>query len=201
MRVLFYHFASVRAKQDKAHKAEPTSTLMSVLLEGTEKRGITPMERIDFFNEIRGRRRKDLFITTARKTGLRVKPNVKKDVDGFDSIEDFWDSGGDENGGDTSQPSDREHQRVHLARRLSQEIYKPSSAISGGYSSSDLSTLPSPFLYRPSNDRRRTSAIPLRKSTTGSTLWDDSSIERARFNEGTYNLLISQSVLSTGPHV
>ncbi|KAF9378068.1 hypothetical protein CPC16_011485 [Podila verticillata] len=118
-----------------------------------------------------------------RKTGLRVKPNVKKDVDGFDSIEDFWDSGGDENAGDTSQPSDREHQRKHLARRRSQEIYNPSSAISGRYSSSDLSTLPSPFLYRPSNYRRRTSAIPLQKSTTGSTSWDDFSIERARFNE------------------
>ena len=130
-----------------------------------------------------------------------MKSNVEKDVDGFDSIEDFWDSGGDENDGDTSQPSDREHQREHFARRCSQEIYNPSPAISERYSCSNISTLPSPFLYRPSNYRRRIGAIPLRMVTTGSTSWEDSSIEQTRFNEGAYYLLIFQSDLSIRLHV
>lgn len=43
----------VRAKKNDSFKAEPRSALMSVSLEGTEKRGVLSMERLDFFDEIR----------------------------------------------------------------------------------------------------------------------------------------------------
>lgn len=138
---------------------------------------------------------------TSRKTGLRVKPNVKKDMDGFDSIEDFWDSGGDENEGDTCRPSDRENRQEHLTQHHLQETNSPSPAIKESSSSSDLSTLPSPFLYRPSNYRRRTTALPQLRMSTGSigcTSWGDSSIERARFNDCMCDSWLIQS--SIGSH-
>lgn len=157
---------------------------MSVLLEGSQIPYIHGTPR--FRQQAETDAGKSYLSITSRKTGLMVKPNVRKDMDGFDSIEDFWDSGDDDNGG-ASRPTNRENQQEHLAQYRLQKTNDPSPAINGSYSSSDLSTLPSPFLYRPSKYRRRTTAVPhLRMSTgpTGSTSWGDSSIERARFMEG-----------------
>ncbi|KAF9420197.1 hypothetical protein BGZ94_009194 [Podila epigama] len=125
-----------------------------------------------------------------RKTGLTIKRNIKKDDQGFDSIEDFWNSG-DESGHDETfeldMPYEPELQQAPLPRQHHYEDkYSPMTGYSCDYT---FTTRPS---YSTSDSYERPYSYRLSTGSSRLTPWGDtSSIEQARFLEG--NISVSMA--------